>query len=512
MNDTHEYALEAVNITKRFPGVVANDNVTLRARKGEILGLIGENGAGKSTLLGVLNGIYPHGTYEGEVRVDGERVEPASTSDAMRLGIGFVPQEVNVLNYLSVAENTLMSDLGLGERRVFVNPKAVNARAEQLLESNHINLDPQADVRKLSVGQQQMLMIARALASDPKILILDEPTTSLSSQDVESLFYVVRKLKERGTCIIFVTHKLKEILELTDRLCILRDGRNVGLYERAGYDSDTIITDMIGRKLSVMYPDRHAQIGEVVLRVEGLSVDHPYIANRSLVEDVSFSVRAGEVLGLAGLVGAGRSEVVTALFGVVQRRSGTISINGEQIAVRSPADAIRQGMALVTEDRKRYGLIFVWNLVKNITISNLKKITVATFVSHKLETARARKYVDFLQIRAASMRTKVNTLSGGNQQKVVIGRSLNADPVVVMLDEPTKGIDVGSKNEIYNLINELAESGAAVIMISSELPELMAMCDRFIVLAEGRIAGELSKEEATDAKVMQLAVTTFKDF
>jgi len=507
-----EFILEAIDITKKFPGVVANDNITFKAKKGEVFGLIGENGAGKSTLLKVLNGIYPHGTYDGVIKIQGKEIKPASPNDAMRLGIGFVPQEINVLKNLSVAENIYMSNLNLGKNSKLVNYNGLYIRTQKLLEENHIDLDPRADVRKLSIGQQQMLMIARALAGDPKILILDEPTTSLSNKDVERLFTVVRRLKEKGTCIIFVTHKLAEILELTDRLCILRDGKNVGLYDKGEYDKDKIIADMIGRQLTVMYPARNAVIGEEVFKVENLTVDHPYIMNKNLVEDITFSVRKGEVLGLAGLVGAGRSEVVTALFGVMKRKAGKVYVNGKEVNVRSTSDAIKHGMALVTEDRKKYGLIFIWSILKNISISNLKMISkLKLFVSKPEETKRAMEYFNYLKIKAPSMNTKVDTLSGGNQQKVVIGRSLNAQPMIVMLDEPTKGIDVGSKSEIYQLINQLAESGVAVIMISSELPELMAMCDRFIVMAEGKIAGELSKENATDAKVMELAVKTFKN-
>lgn len=506
-----EYMFEAINITKKFPGVVANDNVNMSAKSGEVFGLIGENGAGKSTILKIINGLYPHGTYEGVLKIDGREVELLDSHDAMQQGIGFVPQEINILKNLSVAENIYLSNLTLGEKRVTVNFVKLFARTQKLLDDNQIDLDPRADVRKLSIGQQQMLMIARALACDPKILILDEPTTSLSSKDVDRLFLVIRKLKEKGTCIIFVTHKLAEILELTDRLCILRDGKNVGLYERAQYDKDRIISDMIGRQLTTMYPSRDVKIGQEALRIEKLSVVHPYIYNKDLVTDISFSVKKGEVLGLAGLVGAGRTEVVSALFGVIKKKSGKIFINNKEVHIHNTTDAIRNGLALVTEDRKKYGLIFIWSILRNISISNLKSISnIGPFLSKKKEVVRANKYYEYLRIKAPNINIRVDTLSGGNQQKVVIGRSLNAQPEIVMLDEPTKGIDVGSKHEIYQLINELAASGVAVIMISSELPELMAMCDRFIVLAEGKIVGEISKAEATDAKIIEMAVRTFK--
>ena len=516
-----KYVLEAIDITKKFPGVVANDNVSINVRPGEVLGLIGENGAGKSTLLKVLNGIYPHGSYSGILKIDGEEIKPANPSDSMHLGIGYVPQEINVLKFSSVAENIYMADLKLDKPRaeagltlkkdsLFVNFREMYAATEALLTKSNITLDPRADVRKLSIGQQQMLMIARALATSPKVLILDEPTTSLSDKDVKQLFDVVRMLKSKGTSIIFVTHKLAEIMELADRVTILRDGKNISTYEREQFNSGTIIHDMIGRELKNLYVKEKADTGAEVLRVENLTISHPYIANKNLVENISFSVHEGEVLGMAGLVGAGRSEVCMALFGMLPIHSGTIYINGKKTMPRSSSMAMRKGIGMVSEDRKKYGLNFVWDIADNVTVSNLPGISKAGIVSKSKLRSRAKVYFDKLRIKATSIRTMVNTLSGGNQQKVVIARSLNAEPKIVILDEPTKGIDVGSKNEIYGHINEMAKEGKAIIMISSELPELMAMSDRFIVLAEGRVAGELNKEDATEASIMELAVKTFK--
>ena len=513
-----EYVLEAVDITKRFPGVLANDAVCLNVKYGEVLGLIGENGAGKSTLLKILNGIYPHGTYEGKLILEGQEVQPASTQDAMAAGIGYVPQETNVLKNFSVAENIYMSDLRLtklhqGEKQnktPFVNFREMYQACETLLKENRIDLDPKADVRKLSVGQQQMLMIARALATKPKVLILDEPTTSLSGSDVKRLFEVVRNLKENGTSIIFVTHKMEEILELTDRVTILRDGRNISTFEKKDYDTGKIIADMIGREISEMYPERHNKIGDEVFRIEGLTVEHPYIANRDLIHDVSFCVHAGEVLGLGGLVGAGRSEVCTAIYGMMPIKSGKIFLNGKEIHIRNTEEAVRHGISMVSEDRKRYGLNFSWDIGKNIVISNLKPVSKWNFVSTRKLAERAKPYFDNLHVKAPSLNTRVATLSGGNQQKVVIARALNASPKVMILDEPTKGIDVGSKNEIYQLINELAAQGVAIIMISSELPELMAMSDRFVIMADGHVAGELEKEETKEASIMQLATKSFR--
>ncbi len=510
-----EYVLEAVEITKKFPGVLANDKVCLNVKRSEILGLIGENGAGKSTLLKVLNGIYPHGSYSGTLKLEGKEIRPSSPHDAMNLGIGYVPQEINVLKNFSVAENIYMSDQRMERGKAkshspFSNFREMYIAAEKLLKDNHIQLDTHADVRKLSIGQQQMLMIARALATNPKVLILDEPTTSLSDQDVEQLFRVIRKLKEKGTGIIFVTHKLAEIMELTDRVTILRDGKNISTFEKSEYDAGVIIHDMIGRDITNMYEKRDNPIGQEVLRVENLTIEHPYISKRNLVEGVSFNVRAGEVVGLAGLVGAGRSEVCMGIYGMMPIKSGNIYLYGEKKNIRSTEDAVKSGIGFVSEDRKKYGLNFVWDIGNNIGISNLGAVSNGPVVSRKKMAKRTHDFFEKLRVKAKNISIKVNTLSGGNQQKVVIARSLNTDPKIIILDEPTKGIDVGSKNEIYAIINQLAKEGTAVVMISSELPELMGMSDRVVVMAEGRKVGELQGDEITDKRVMEMATVTFK--
>lgn len=511
-----EYILEAVNITKRFPGVLANNSICLNVRKGEILGLIGENGAGKSTLLKILNGIYPYGSYEGGLKLEGKELKLTSPLDAMKEGIGYVPQETNVLQNFSVAENIYMSDLKLLKEKKkslgnpFVDFKAIYQKTRELLDRIKVNLDPRADVRKLSVGQQQMLMIARALATNPKVLILDEPTTSLSSYDVSCLFEVIRTLKEAGTSVIFVTHKMDEIMELTDRATILRDGKYIIDYEKKFYDRTKIISAMIGREISDLYPQRQNVIGDEIMRAENLTVAHPYIAKRNLIEKVSFSVRAGEVLGIGGMVGAGRSEVCMALYGMMPIKAGKVFIDGKEVHIRNSKDAVANGISMVSEDRKHYGLNFMWDIQKNIVISNLKAISKGIFISKKKIAERAMPYFEEMHIKAPSLSTRVGNLSGGNQQKVVIGRSLNTEPKVIILDEPTKGIDIGAKSEIYHLINQLAQKGTAIIMISSELPELLAMSDRLLVMAEGRVSGELKREDADEVKVMEMATITFK--
>ncbi|NLE20619.1 MAG: sugar ABC transporter ATP-binding protein [Clostridiales bacterium] len=521
---TQQFAMQAINITKRFPGVVANDNVCLNVRKGEVMGLIGENGAGKSTLLKVLNGVYPHGSYTGTLLLDGREIRPASPNDAMLLGVGYVPQEINVLKYFSVAENIFMFDLRMESTRdkpqdgrpvrksrtPFANFSEMFRATKQLLADNRIDLNPRADVRKLSIGQQQMLMIARALAINPKVLILDEPTTSLSGKDVAQLFMVIRHLQARGVSIIFVTHKLAEIVELTDRVTILRDGKNISVYERSQYNTRKIVQDMIGRDIAAMYVKEAQTPGDEVLRVENLTVEHPYVANRNLIENVSFSVRRGEILGMAGLVGAGRSEACMAIFGMLPVKSGKIFIEGKPVTIRNSQEAVRHGIGMVSEDRKKFGLNFVWDIRNNIGISNLGAVARGPFVLKSALSRRAEKYFKSLRVKARSIDTRVATLSGGNQQKIVIARSLNSQPKLMILDEPTKGIDVGSKNEIYGLINEMTKEGVAVVMISSELPELLAMSDRFVVMAEGKVVGELAQDQATETSVMEMATTTFK--
>ena len=514
-----EYVLEAENITKKFPGVLANDKVCLNIRASEILGLIGENGAGKSTLLKVLNGIYPHGSYTGTLRLMGQEICPAGPYEAMLHGIGYVPQEINVLKYFSVAENVYMFDsrmergksLDRSIKTPFANFREMYRATDELLAQNNIHLDPKADVRKLSIGQQQMLMIARALAMNPKVLILDEPTTSLSDSDVKRLFAVIRKLRDKGTGIIFVTHKLAEIMELTDRVTILRDGRNISTFQQEEYDKSRIIHDMIGRDIQNMYERRSNAIGAEALRVEGLTIEHPYIAKKNLIENVSFSVRSGEVLGLAGLVGAGRSEVCMGVYGMSPVKAGSVYLDGKRITISSTQEAVAHGIGFVSEDRKKYGLNFVWDIQNNIAISNLKAISRAGVVRKKKLKQRAAKYFESLRVKAQSASIKVGTLSGGNQQKVVLARTLNTEPRLIILDEPTKGIDVGSKNEIYTIINEMASKGVAVVMISSELPELIGMSDRVVVMAEGRIVGELAGKDIKDSKIMEMAVTTFKN-
>lgn len=504
----NEYVLEARNITKKFPSTIANKNINLNVRKGEILGLIGENGAGKSTLLKILNGHYSYGDFEGKIILNGQEVRFHSPNDAQVKGIGFVPQEISILKGLTIAENIYSSNISKGSfSNKFVNLKKIKSYAQELLESLNIDLDPNLPAKMLTIGQQQLLMVVRALSMSPEILILDEPTTSLGKEDVANLYEVLKNLKRKGTSIIFVTHRLDEIMEITDRVTILRDGCYISTFNKSEYVRDKIIADMIGRELTNMYPKRNVELGEEVLRVESLTVEHPKIYGRNIIQDISLSVRKGEILGLAGLVGAGRTETLQAIFGLVKRKCGEIYINGKEINIKNPSDAKRNGIVYVTEDRKKDGLLFLMNIRNNLMASNMKAISGLGIIKNKTQDKRADKMFKQMRIKADRMDLKVTALSGGNQQKVVIGRALNAEPLILLLDEPTKGIDVGSKNEIYILMNELAAKGVSIILTSCELCELLEMSDRFVVLASGRIAGELDKTEYIDKEVMRLSTS-----
>ena len=496
-----QYVLEVKNITKDFTGVRALRDVSVSVKNGEIMGLIGENGAGKSTLLKIINGIYPFGTYEGKLYINDEEVKFYSPYNALSKGIGFVSQEISVMTDLTVAENIFVGHLS-ENRKQFINRNKILKKAASFLEEKKIKLNANQLVRMLSIGQKQLLMIARAISWDPHILILDEPTTTLAKDDVDNLFKLIREYKESGKSIVLVTHKLEEIMMLTDRVAILRDGVNIDTYERKDYDEGKIITDMVGRKISNMYPKRDVKIGEEILRVEGLTVAHPKIKNKNLIENINFSLKRSEVLGLVGLAGSGRTETLQTLFGQYPLASGRLIIEGKEVKIKNEMDAIKNGLYLVTEDRKEDGLLMLANIKHNIVISNLKKIIVGLFINSKKENDVTNAYMTRLKIKAVNSNTMVATLSGGNQQKVVIAKSLNTDPKILLLDEPTKGIDVGSKNEIYNLINILADAGISIIMVSSELPELLAMCDRFVILAHNTTVDELSKSEATQENVM----------
>ncbi|MCL4394569.1 MAG: sugar ABC transporter ATP-binding protein [Chloroflexi bacterium] len=502
MNEPH--ILEMKQITKRFPGVVALKNVTFEVRRGTIHGLVGENGAGKSTLMKILSGTYPVGTYEGKIFVNGRAIQLRSTFDALEQGIGIVPQEVNVVDQLTVAENVVIGKWTSGGGTL-VSMREINRRVRAFLDEYHISLNPSSFVYRLTAAEKQLVMIARALYRQPNVLILDEPTSSLALEEIDNLFARLEELRQKGLTCVFITHKLTEILQLTDRTTVLRDGEVTGQFERGEYSQNSIISAMVGRKIDQLYPTRDTPIGtDTVLQVEHLTVPHPNIAAPNVVEDISFSLRSREILGLAGLVGSGRSETVNAIIGRLPS-TGRVLVHGKPVHVHDPGEAKGVGIALITEDRKRDGLLTNLELRPNVTLHSLNLFSRMALMNPGAEHRLALDSVRRFNIKTPSVEQMVVNLSGGNQQKVILAKVLMAKPEILLMDEPTKGVDIGAKNEIYKLMLMLVAEGISIIMISSELPELLAMCDRFVVLAEGRVADEFPKSEASEHRVMLAA-------
>ncbi|MFE2940658.1 sugar ABC transporter ATP-binding protein [Streptomyces sp. NPDC059255] len=488
--------LRVEGIRKTFPGVVALDSVDFDLRRGEVHVLLGENGAGKSTLIKMLSGAYRPDS--GRVLVDGEDVRIHGAQDAERLGIATIYQEFNLVPDLTVAENIF---LGRQPRRFgLVDRKRMEADAAALLERVGVTTPPHTKVRELGIARLQMVEIAKALNLDARVLVMDEPTAVLTSEEVEKLFRIVRALREDGVGIVFITHHLEEIAALGDRVTVLRDGRSVGQVP-ASTPEDELVRLMVGRSIEQQYPRRRAGAGTALLSVSGLT-------RRGVFHDVGFEVRAGEVVGLAGLVGAGRTEVVRAVFGADHYDTGTVRVAGTPLPRYDVGAAMAAGIGLVPEDRKGQGLLLDASVAENLGLVTLRSATRGGLVDRKAQHTAAARMAGQLGVRMAGLEQRVGTLSGGNQQKVVIGKWLLADVRVLILDEPTRGIDVGAKVEIYQLINELTAAGHAVLMISSDLPEVLGMSDRVLVMAQGRIAGELDAAEATQDAVMALAVST----
>lgn len=485
----------------------ALDNVNLDLYAGEFHSLVGENGAGKSTLMKVLSGVYPYGTYEGEIRVDGQEKQFPTIREAEEAGIAIIFQELSLVKELTVGENIFLGK----EPAKFgiINWSEVYQKSAKLLEELNLDINPQTEVGNLGIGQQQLVEIAKALSQKAKILVLDEPTAALTESEVEILFDILRDLKERGVGMIYISHKLDEVFAMSDRITVLRDGQTVATHKTEELDKDKVIALMVGREVGDIFPETTHDFGEVALEVKNLTAfeaDHP---DKKMVDDISFSVRKGEVLGISGLMGAGRSELLTAIFGAWKgKSSGEVFVGGKPIEIKSPKDAIRAGIGFVTEDRKRYGLILDQTIMDNSTLAGLKQIS-GRFLTHRSrELVATKDSMKSLRVKANSPMTITGTLSGGNQQKVVLAKWLLTNPKVLFLDEPTRGIDVGAKQEIYSEINELAKQGLAIVMVSSELPEVLGLSDRVLVLHEGHLTGEFTKSEATPEKVMAAATGT----
>jgi len=497
--------LEMRGITKTFPGVKALSNVTLGVERGEVHAICGENGAGKSTLMKVLSGVYPHGTYDGDIVFENETVEFRDLTDSEAKGIVIIHQELALSPYMSIAENIFLNNEQKG-RGGLIDWNKTNFEASKLLARVGLRENPTTKIMDIGVGKQQLVEIAKALSKEVKLLILDEPTAALNDEDSDHLLDLILHLKGQGITSIIISHKLNEIKKVADSVTVIRDGKTIETIAKQDVTEDRIIKDMVGRDLEHRYPDHTPHIGEELLRVEDWTAHHPQDTSRVMVDNVNLHVRAGEIVGIAGLMGAGRTEFAMSLFGQSygSKISGKVFLRGKEIKTRTVAEAIEHGIAYATEDRKTYGLNLIEDIKRNISMASLKKLEKYGLVHDNEEYAVANEYRHSMNIKAPSVLVKTGKLSGGNQQKVVLSKWIYSDPDVLILDEPTRGIDVGAKYEIYTIINRLAAAGKGIIVISSELPELLGISDRVYALSEGRITGELPVEEATPEAMLKL--------
>ncbi len=498
-----EKILELKNVSKSFGKVSVFRNIDLELYKGEILALVGENGAGKSTMMNLLGGVYPYGQYEGDIFVRGNVCRFRDANDSKTAGIEMIHQEISLHTELTVAENVLLGNWK--ESHGLIRWKDMYGEAEKYLKKVKLDVEPKTMAYNLSTSQQQLLSIAKALATNPQIILFDEPTSALTETDAGNLIEIIRDLSKNGISCIYISHKLEEVFALADRIAVLRDGNLISTYTKEEVSADRIIEDMVGRKLEEMYPKRKLPIGEEALRAEGITIPHPWVKNKNLVEGVSFSVSKGEILGFSGLVGSGRSETMNAVFGSLKKSAGVIYLEGNPVQIRSAKEAIGMGIGMVTEDRKKTGIIAPMNLRENMTIASLRMVSSKAFINKKKEKGISGEFYEKLSVKANGIEDNIMNLSGGNQQKIVLSKWLMKDIKVLILDEPTRGVDVGAKVEIYNIITELAEKGIAVIMVSSELPELLGMCDRIIVLSRGRVTGNIDRDDFSQECIMRAA-------
>ena len=491
-----ESVLELRNITKIFPGVRALDKVQFTLKPGEIHALMGENGAGKSTFIKVITGV--HQAEEGEMFLNGEKVRFKNTKDAQKAGIAAIYQHVTAYPHLTVAENIFMGH----HKKKFgvVQWNEMYVEADKYLAELNADFSSRTIMGNLSVAQQQMVEIAKALSMNARILIMDEPTAALTKRESEELYRITRKLRDEGVSIIFISHRFEDMYALASRVTVFRDAKYIGTYDVDAITNADLITAMVGREIKDLFPKPEIEIGEEILRVENLN-------RTGFFKDVSFAVHKGEILGLTGLVGARRTEVVQTIFGVEKLASGKIFLEGKEIKVKNPSDAINHGIGLLPENRQTEGLILDWGIGRNITLPELKSYVKQLFIQEKTERSTSRELAERVDTKAVTIFDKASSLSGGNQQKVVVAKALGSDFKVLILDEPTKGVDVGAKAAIYEIMGELAQQGYAIIMISSEMPEILGMCDRIVVMCEGRVTGELSREEATQEKILELAMS-----
>jgi len=496
------------DITKIFPGVKALNNVNLQVKQGEIHALVGENGAGKSTLMKVLSGVYPHGTYTGDILFNGKLCEFKDIKGSERLGIVIIHQELALIPFLSIAENIFLGNEQ--SKNGVVNWNETKRKTQELLAKVGLNESPNTLIANIGVGKQQLVEIAKALSKEVKLLILDEPTAALNESDSDNLLKLIDGLKGQGITSILISHKLNEIKKISDSITILRDGATIETLDtrKDNITEDRIIKGMVGRDLVNRYPQRESKIGDTIFEVKNWNVYHPMISDRKVSDNVNINIHKGEVVGIAGLMGAGRTELAMSIFGKSygKRISGQIFINGKEVHLKNVNKAIESGLAYVTEDRKEYGLILIDHIKGNTTLANLKKIAKAGVIDENEEILVAEDLRKRLNIKCSGILQKTGNLSGGNQQKVILAKWIFTEPEVLILDEPTRGIDVGAKYEIYTIINKLATEGKGVMVISSELPELLGICDRIYVMNEGKILGELSAKEASQEKIMKIII------
>ena len=491
-----EFVLQLRNITKIFPGVRALDKVQFDLLPGEIHALMGENGAGKSTFIKVIMGV--HQAEEGEMLLDGKKVQFRSTRDAQKAGIAAIYQHVTAYPHLTVAENIFVGHLK--KRAGVVQWRQMYHEADALLQELNADFGARELMGNLSVAQQQMVEIAKALSLKARIIIMDEPTAALTKRESEELYRITRKLRDEGKSIIFISHRFEDMYALASRVTVFRDARYIGTYDVNSITNADLITAMVGREIKDLFPKPEVGLGDEILRVEGLS-------RTGYFRDVSFNVHRGEILGLTGLVGARRTEVVQTIFGAEKLTSGKIYLEGKQVRIKSPSDAMKLGIGLLPENRQIEGLILDWGIGRNITLTELNRFVHGLFIHEKQENTAARALAEEVDTKAVSVFDKASSLSGGNQQKVVVAKALGSDFKVLILDEPTKGVDVGAKAAIYEIMGQLAQQGYAILMISSEMPEILGMCDRIVVMCEGRVTGELQRQDATQEKILELAMS-----
>ncbi|MGG0285725.1 sugar ABC transporter ATP-binding protein [Peribacillus butanolivorans] len=487
--------IEMKNIYKAFGQNKVLEGVQFSLEAGEVHALMGENGAGKSTLMNILTGLHKHD--QGTIEINGKETSFKDSKEAEEAGMAFIRQELNIWPEMTVLENLFIGKEMVNTFGVLRN-KQMKARANEIFKTLNISLPFDKEAGLCSVGEQQMIEIAKALMTDAEVIIMDEPTAALTDREIEKLFEVMKGLTKKGVSLVYISHRMEEIFAICDRITVMRDGKTVDTKRIKDTNFDEVVQKMVGRELEDRFPHREAHLGEVVLDVKGLT-------KKGLFEDIHFAVRKGEIVGVAGLMGAGRTEIMRALFGVDQIDSGEITVEGKKVSIRKPTDAVRYGLAFITENRKEEGLILDFSVRENIGLPNLKSFAPSGLVKTEDEKKFAEMMIKRLHVKTSSTETIIGNLSGGNQQKVVIAKWIGTSPKVLIMDEPTRGIDVGAKREIYELMNELTERGIAIIMVSSELPEIVGMSDRILVVHEGKIAGELKKQEVTQEKIMALA-------